>query len=156
MDGRELCRLLRRRGAQMPVIMLTAVIGDADVILGLESGANDYVVKPFRMSVLLARMRAQLRQNAASENASFSIGPYIFRPSRRVLFDARTEEEIFLSEKECAILRYLLRAGDRVVGRKTLYEEVWGHNAPLTTHTLQTHVYRLRKKIEHEPSDLQR
>ena len=101
MDGRELCKLMRRQGVRAPVIMLTAADSDADTILGLESGANDYVTKPFRINVLLAR---------------------------------------------------LFRAGDRPVARDVLLNEVWGYNAGVTTHTLETHIYRLRQKIERDPA----
>jgi Response regulators consisting of a CheY-like receiver domain and a winged-helix DNA-binding domain len=83
MDGRELCKLMRRQGVRSPVIMLTAADSDADTILGLESGANDYVTKPFRINVLLARLRAHLRQHERSEDAVMTIGPYEFHPARR-------------------------------------------------------------------------
>ena len=85
MDGREVCRLMRRNGVKSPVIMLTAAESDADTILGLDAGANDYVTKPFRLGVLLARLRAQLRQHEQSEDAVFTIGPYTFRPSAKLL-----------------------------------------------------------------------
>jgi DNA-binding response OmpR family regulator len=152
MDGREVCRLLRRAGVSAPIIMLTAADGDSDTILGLESGANDYVAKPFRMGVLLARLRAQLRQHAQSEDAVFLIGPYTFRPSAKLLVDEAKRKKIRLTEKETAILKYLYRAGARVIGRDTLLGEVWGYNAGVTTHTLETHVYRLRQKIERDPA----
>src|SRR3546814_9789727 len=83
MDGREVCRLLRRNGVSAPIIMLTAADSDADAILGLDSGANDYVTKPFRLNVLMARLRAQLRLHEQSETAVFAIGPYSFRPAAR-------------------------------------------------------------------------
>ncbi|HYE50618.1 MAG TPA: response regulator transcription factor [Azospirillaceae bacterium] len=153
MDGRELCRLMRREGVKCPVIMLTAAATDSDTILGLESGANDYVAKPFRLGVLLARLRAQLRQFEASDDAVFAIGPYSFRPAAKLLFDEKRNRRIRLTEKETQILKYLYRAGDRVVGRDTLLGEVWGYNAAVTTHTLETHVYRLRQKIERDPSN---
>jgi DNA-binding response OmpR family regulator len=153
MDGRETCRLMRRRGVHAPIIMLTALDSDADVILGLDAGANDYIVKPFRIGVLLARIRAQLRQHEMSENAAFSLGPYIFKPGARLLFERDSRNEIVLSEKECAILKHLYKAGDAVVGCDELYTEIWDHAAPLATHTLQTHIYRLRQKIEPDPSD---
>jgi DNA-binding response OmpR family regulator len=152
MDGREVCRLLRRAGVSAPIIMLTAADSDSDTVLGLESGANDYVAKPFRMGVLLARLRAQLRQHAQSEDAVFLIGPYIFRPSAKILVDEAKRRKIRLTEKETAILKYLYRAGARVIGRDTLLGEVWGYNAGVTTHTLETHVYRLRQKIERDPA----
>jgi DNA-binding response OmpR family regulator len=152
MDGREVCRLMRRNGVSAPIIMLTAATTDADTILGLDAGATDYVAKPFRLNVLLARLRAQLRQYEQSEDATFTIGPYSFRPSTKLLVDPATNRKIRLTEKETAILKFLYRAGDRAVGRDTLLGEVWGYNAGVTTHTLETHVYRLRQKIERDPS----
>ena len=131
--------------------MLTGQTGDADTILGLEAGANDYVAKPFKFAVLLARVRAQLRQHEASEDAVFTVGPYTFSPSSKLLTAARGSK-VKLTEKETAILRYLFRAGQKVVPRETLLQEVWGYNAQVTTHTLETHIYRLRQKIEQEPS----
>jgi len=155
MDGRELCRLLRREGVRCPIIMLTASGGDSDTILGLDSGANDYILKPFRLGVLLARLRAQLRQFEQSEDAIFAIGPYSFRPGAKLLVDEGAKKKVRLTEKETAILKYLYRAGNKVVGREVLLDEVWGYNAGVTTHTLETHVYRLRQKIERDPSNAQ-
>ena len=152
MDGRDVCRVLRRRGVHAPIIMLTALDSDADAILGLDSGANDYVVKPFRIGTLLARLRAHIRQHEMSEDASFALGPYIFRPALRTLERADGKKDIGLSEKENAILKYLYRAGDRPVSCETLYAEIWDHATSLMTHTLQTHVYRLRQKIEADPA----
>jgi DNA-binding response OmpR family regulator len=146
-DGREAVRILRKNGFKAPIIMLTGHDTDSDTILGLESGANDYVSKPFRFAVLLARIRAQLRQHEASEDAVFTIGPYTFRPSSKLLLDAKAKK-IRLTEKETAILRFLYRAGQRPVSRETLLQEVWGYNSGVTTHTLETHIYRLRQKIE--------
>ena len=153
MDGRELCRLMRRAGVKSPVIMLTAMDSDADTILGLDSGANDYVSKPFRLGILLARLRAQLRQHEQSEDAVFTIGPYSFRPAAKLLVHGESQQKVRLTEKETAILKYLYRAGDKTVGRDQLLGEVWGYNAGVTTHTLETHVYRLRQKIEADPSN---
>ncbi len=152
MDGRELCRLLRDFGVLVPIVMLTGADSDADTVLGLESGADDYVTKPFRLSVLLARLRAHLRQSAHSDTAVFTIGPYIFRPGAKLLTDTGGRRRVRLTEKETAILKYLYRAGDRAIGRETLLGEVWGYNAGVTTHTLETHVYRLRQKIERDPT----
>jgi DNA-binding response OmpR family regulator len=151
MDGREACKLLRKNGFKSPVIMLTANDSDADVILGLDSGANDYITKPFKFGVLLARIRAQLRQHDQSEDASFTIGPYTFKPAAKLLLDAKGDK-IRLTEKETAILKFLYRAGEKVVGRDVLLQEVWGYNANVTTHTLETHIYRLRQKIEKDPA----
>ena len=152
MDGREAVKLLRKGGFKAPIIMLTGHDNDSDTILGLESGANDYVTKPFRFAVLLARIRAQLRQHEQSEDATFAIGPYSFKPSQKLL-TLENGQKIRLTEKEAAIIRYLYRAGQKVVTRDVLLEEVWGYNSGVTTHTLETHVYRLRQKIERDPSN---
>ena len=151
-DGREAVRILRKGGFKSPIIMLTGHDTDSDTILGLESGANDYVVKPFRFAVLLARIRAQLRQHEQSEDAVFSIGHYTFRPAAKMLVDEEGSK-VRLTEKETAILKYLYRAGEKVVTRDVLLHEVWGYNAGVTTHTLETHIYRLRQKIEKDPSN---
>jgi DNA-binding response OmpR family regulator len=152
MDGREACKIMRRNGYKGPIIMLTAQGSDADMILGLDSGANDYVSKPFRFGVLLARIRAHLRQHEQSEDAVFKLGPYTFKPSAKVLLTAENKK-VRLTEKETSILKYLYRAGDQAVGRDILLHEVWGYNAGVTTHTLETHIYRLRQKIERDPSN---
>ncbi len=151
-DGREVCRLMRRNGVKSPIIMLTAAESDADTVLGLDAGANDYVTKPFRLGVLLARLRAQLRQHEQSEDAVFTIGPYTFRPSAKMLIHGETQKKVRLTEKETSILKYLYRSGNTVVSRDTLLDEVWGYSAGVNTHTLETHVYRLRQKIESDPS----
>ncbi len=146
-DGREVCRRVRQAGVSVPIIMLTAAAEELDTIRGLEAGANDYVTKPFRFAVLLARIRAQLRSHEQSEDAAFHIGPYVFRPAAKVMVDAR-QRKIRLTEKETNILKYLYRAGEKSVSREELLAEVWGYNAGVTTHTLETHIYRLRQKIE--------
>lgn len=151
MDGREAVKLLRKSGIRTPVIMLTGHDTESDMVLGLEAGANDYVVKPFRFAVLLARIRAQLRQHEQSEDATFSVGRYTFRPAAKMLLEP-SGGKIRLTEKETAILKYLYRAGDRIVTRDILLSEVWGYNSGVTTHTLETHIYRLRQKIERDPS----
>ena len=152
MDGREAVKLLRKGGFKPPIIMLTGHDTDSDTILGLEAGANDYVTKPFRFAVLLARIRAQLRQHEQSEDATFTVGPYTFKPGQKLL-TLENGQKIRLTEKEAAIIRYLYRADQKVVTRDVLLEEVWGYNSGVTTHTLETHVYRLRQKIERDPSN---
>jgi DNA-binding response OmpR family regulator len=148
-DGREAVRMLRKGGFKSPILLLTGHDTDSDTILGLESGANDYVTKPFRFAVLLARIRAQLRQHEASEDAVFTIGPFTFRPSSKLLLNAKGNK-VRLTEKETAILRFLYRAGQKPVSRETLLQEVWGYNSGVTTHTLETHIYRLRQKVERD------
>ena len=151
MDGREAVKLLRRGGFKAPIIMLTGQDTDSDTILGLEAGANDYVTKPFRFAVLLARIRAQMRQHEHSEDATFNIGRFVFKPSQKLLVDDKGSK-IRLTEKEASIIKFLYRSDQAVVSRDVLLQEVWGYNSGVTTHTLETHVYRLRQKIERDPS----
>lgn len=152
-DGRDYCVQLRRRGHRMPVIMLTGSAAETDVVRGLDAGANDYIAKPFRLAELLARLRAQLRSFETSEDAVFTIGPYTFRPSAKMLQDQVRGRRIRLTEKEAAILKFLYRSGTQAVARQVLLNEVWGYNASVTTHTLETHIYRLRQKIEPDPAN---
>lgn len=151
-NGREVCKQLREQGVAAPIIMLTAADTDEDTIAGLDAGANDYVTKPFKFQVLLARVRPQLRSHEQSEGAVFHLGAYEFRPSAKMLVDS-SQKKIRLTEKETNILKYLYRAGEKPVSREELLAEVWGYNAGVTTHTLETHVYRLRQKIEPDPSN---
>ncbi|MDT7953045.1 MAG: response regulator transcription factor [Acetobacteraceae bacterium] len=152
-DGRDLCASLRKQGLRMPIIMLTGSDDEADIVRGLDAGANDYIAKPFRLAELLARLRAQMRIFENSEDAVFTIGPYTFRPSAKLLQEPVTNRRIRLTEKEAAILKFLYRAGTRPVARQVLLNEVWGYNANVTTHTLETHIYRLRQKIEPDPGN---
>ena len=151
-DGREVARQMRATGVAAPIIMLTAAAGDEDTVEGLEAGANDYVTKPYKFAVLLARIRAQLRSHEHSEGAVFRLGSYEFRPAAKLLID-EAQKKIRLTEKETNILKYLYRAGEKPVSREELLAEVWGYNAGVTTHTLETHIYRLRQKIEPDPAN---
>ena len=152
MNGREACRQMRDKGVACPIVMLTAASGDDDTVQGLDAGANDYVTKPYKFAVLLARIRAQLRSHEHSEGAVFRLGAYEFRPAAKLLIDEK-QKKIRLTEKETNILKYLYRAGEKAVSREELLAEVWGYNAGVTTHTLETHVYRLRQKIEPDPAN---
>ncbi len=152
-DGRDFCAQMRRQGHRMPIIMLTGSADEEDIVKGLNSGANDYIAKPFRASELLARVQAQLRAFDTSEDAVFSIGPYNFRPSAKLLLTADRKQRIRLTTKEVAILKFLLRTDGEIVSRQILLNEVWGYNAGVTTHTLETHIYRLRQKIEADPNN---
>ncbi|HEY0421058.1 MAG TPA: response regulator transcription factor [Acetobacteraceae bacterium] len=152
-DGRDFCARLRRQGIKVPIIMLTGAGEEHDVVRGLDSGANDYIAKPFRIAELLARLRAQLRLFENSEDAVFAIGPYAFRPGAKLLEDIAASRRIRLTEKEVAILKFLYRSGPHAVPRQVLLGEVWGYNSAVTTHTLETHIYRLRRKIEADPAN---
>ena len=152
-DGREICKIMRKQNIRAPIVMLTGADGEADTILGLEAGANDYVTKPFRFGILLARMRAHLRNHENSEAASLTIGPYRFRPALKLLEEEASGEKIRLTEKETNILKFLYRADRAPVARDVLLHEVWGYNAQVSTHTLETHIYRLRQKIEKDTAE---
>ena len=151
LDGHELCRRLRRSGVHAPIVMLAAADGAADRERALAAGASDYVTKPLRVGDLLSRLRAKLRRSNGSDSAVVTIGPYAFQPNARVLRDVSGRRQVRLTDKEAAILQFLYRAG-KAIGRDTLLGEIWGYNAGVTTHTLETHVYRLRRKIERDPA----
>jgi len=152
MDGRDAVKRMREEGFKSPVIMLTGHDTEADEIKGLESGANDYLTKPFRFPVLLARINAALRQHDQSEDAVFTIGQYSFQPAAKVL-ETNEGTKVRLTDKETSILKFLYRQGPKTITRDVLLKEVWGYNNRVTTHTLETHIYRLRQKIERDPSN---
>ena len=151
-NGSEFCARLRKNGVKIPILILTGSDEEADVVRGLDSGANDYIAKPVRLAVLLARLRAQLRLYDGSEDATFTIGPYIFQPSAKRLQDTKKQRRVRLTDKEAGLLKYLHRAKSAGVTRQVLLDQIWGYNANVTTHTLETHIYRLRQKIERDPS----
>ena len=124
-DGRETCKIMRKNNIATPIIMLTGAASEADTILGLDTGANDYVTKPFRFGILLARMRAQLRSHEQAETAELEIGTYIFRPALKILEPQDGAAKIRLTEKETNILKFLHRASGSPVARDTLLHEVW-------------------------------
>ena len=154
MGSREACRSMRQHSVTSPILILTEANTNADMILGLDVGANDCIAKPFRLGVLLARLKAHIRQHDRNDDVVFSIGPYRFQPSNKTLVRDTDQCRFRLTDKETAILKYLYRAGEKVVSREVLLDEVWGYNANVTTHTLETHVYRLRQKIEPDPSNV--
>ena len=153
LDGRELCKLMRNQGVKCPIVMLVERDTDIDSILSLDYGANDYVKKPFKFSLLLARTQIQLRQFELLEDTHFPLGPYTFKPASKTLINGK-KEKIRLTEKETDILKFLLGAKNAIVSRDVLLHEVWGYNAGVTTHTLETHIYRLRQKIEPDPAQV--
>ena len=154
-DGRELCERLRKGGFEMPILMLTGSDAVADVVQGLSAGANDYIAKPFRLPVLMARLRSHLRGFEASLHRTITIGPYTFRPAEKMLRDPARRRRIRLTDKETKLLRHLCRTPGEGVARQELLSEVWGYNNAISTHTLETHIYRLRQKIEQDPTQPQ-
>jgi DNA-binding response OmpR family regulator len=152
-DGRDFCAQIRKQGHMMPIIMLTGATAEDDIVSGLNAGANDYLVKPFRANELLARVQAQLRLFDTSENAVFTIGPYTFRPAAKLLIRTNTKQRIHLTAKEVEVLKFFHRHANRDVSRQVLMDEVWGYNAGVTSHTLETHIYRLRQKMEIDPTN---
>ncbi|CAK0772330.1 Transcriptional regulator [Azospirillaceae bacterium] len=150
MDGGALCRRLRQENVSCPILMLVGAEGAARGVGDI--GASDWMVKPFRLGALLARLCELLRQYEQARVGACTIGPYRFRPDAKMLLDEKADRKIRLTEKETAILKYLYQAASGVVGRNILLGAVWGYNSGVTTHTLETHVYRLRRKIERNPS----
>ena len=150
-DGRDLCKRLRAAGHRMPMVLLTGQDSEADEVRGLECGAHDYLAKPVRPAILAARLRALLRHHESSMDAVFTLGSWMFHPARKLLRNA-AGVRIWLTSKEVDILRHLMRSGG-TVSKQTLLSDVWGYHATVTSHTLETHIYRLRQKIEEDPSD---
>jgi DNA-binding response OmpR family regulator len=147
-DGRDLVGRLRRRGVLLPVILLSAAATEDDVVRGLDAGADDYLVRPLRIRELAARIRAQLRVSIGREESDLQVGALIYRPSTRTAFHPFLPHPARLTEKEAALLARLCRAEGRPVSRQTLLREVWGYNPNVSSHTVETHIYRLRRKIE--------
>ena len=148
-DGRDMCRWIRDQGFVMPILMLTGQDSEADTIDGLEAGANDYIAKPLRLGELLARIRTHLRQYQNQENARIKIGAFHFIQGRKILSHRETGETLNLTEKESAIIKYLFKKTGTVTPKAELLEEVWGYGDQISTHTLETHIYRLRQKINY-------
>ena len=146
-NGIDICQRLRRNGFAKPIVMLTAKGAEGDIVLGLEAGANDYITKPLRLGELVARIRTQLRQFRASDDARFEIGNLSFVPANKMLHEIGSDRMQALTEKEATILKFLYRAFPNDVTKDELLAEVWGFQNGVTTHTLETHIYRLRQKI---------
>lgn len=147
-NGFDFCRKLRELGFDQPVIMLTGQDGETDIVTGLDCGANDYVAKPMRMNELLARIRSQLRQFKASDDVRFEIGRLNFIPADKTITDSIDGRMITLTEKETLLLKRLFRVWPESVSRDSLLSDIWGYGEGLTTHTIETHIYRLRQKLK--------
>ena len=151
--GQRACHLLRRNGVTSHIIILTRSYIDTESILGFAACANNYIAKPFRLGTLLTLMRGHFRQQEQGYDIKFNIGPYTFEPSKKLLVNKEDYKEIYLTDKETAILEYLYKATENITSRDVLLDGVWGYNENVTTHTLETHVYRLRQKIETDSSN---
>lgn len=147
-DGRELVARLRRRGMVLPVILMSDEASEEDVVWGLDAGADDFLIRPLRPRELGARIRALLRTAAGRDESDVQIGPVTFRPSSRTVFNPALPRPVRLTEKEAALLHRLCRAEGQPVTRQTLLREVWGYSPNVSSHTVETHIYRLRRKIE--------
>ena len=146
-NGVETCKRLRTDGFAKPIIMLTAKNAESDIIEGLKAGANDYVTKPLRMGELLTRIHTQLWQFKASDDAQFEMADLNFVPANKMLHKIGCTRMQALTEKETTILKFLYRAFPGSATKDELLTEIWGMKNGLTTHTLETHIYRLRQKI---------
>jgi DNA-binding response OmpR family regulator len=152
LNGYNLIKSLRLAGFKKPIIMLINQNNNLDIADDQNRKADEYINKPFRYPVLLKSIETQLHKFKKSENTKYSIGNYIFKPKSKIL-ESNKKRSIRLTEKENNILKFLYKHIGNIVSRETLLHEVWGYNSKVTTHTLETHIYRLRQKIEDDPSE---
>jgi two-component system response regulator MprA len=145
LDGVEVCRRLRAEG-DVPILILTARTGTDDRVEGLDSGADDYLVKPFERQELLARIRALLRRRPPRGSASLVVGDLTLNPDSREV--RRGEREIELTNREFELLEYLAHNQKLVVSRERLLEEVWGYDPTDETNTIDVFISNLRRKLE--------
>jgi heavy metal response regulator len=145
MNGIELCRELRQRGMKVPILMLTAKDSVSSRVEGLESGADDYLTKPFAFSELLARIKALLRRASESVRELYLEDLRMDLLSRRVY---RGGKEIVLTPKEFSLLEYLLRKKGRVLSRTQMIENIWGYNFDPNSNVVDVHIKYLREKID--------
>jgi len=153
LDGRDVYQLMRKRGLETPIILLIELETEIDGILRLGLGADQYIVKPFRLGMLLARIRCLVHSRKYRKMPEMILGRYLFEPERKLLVDRETNRRTRLTEKETSILEVLYLAQGKLVRRSDLLDSVWGYRATVTTHTLETHIYRLRQKLEEAPSN---
>ena len=149
-DSLEACRVTYAQNVKCPILLLTERDEISSTVFGQDARASDYIIKPFKFPILLARMNIQLRMYEKSYDSAFTLGPYTFHPAMKIL-KTHDNNEIQLTEKETDILKFLYHTVEDVVPRDILLHEVWGYNNSVTTHTLETHIYRLRQKIERNP-----
>lgn len=143
----DICRKLRRNGFSKSIVMLIAKGADNAIALGLEAGADDYITKPFRMVELLALIRSQLCRLQKNDDMRFEIGSLSFAPANKTLSEIGSESMLTLTEKETTILKFLYQAFPNDISKAQILAEIWGFKNTVSTHTLETHIYRLRQKI---------
>ena len=143
----DICRKLRSNGFFKSIIMLIPKGAEDAIALGLEAGANNYVIKPFRIAELITLIRSQLFQLRAFDDMQFEIGNLSFAPANKMLCDIGSESVQTLTEKETIILKVLYQAVPSDISKAHILAEVWGFQNTVSTHTLETHIYRLRQKI---------
>ena len=152
LKGYNLTKSIRLAGYKKPIIMLINQNSNLDIPDDQNHKADEYIIKPFRYPVLLKSIETQLHKFKKSKNTQYSIGKYAFKPNSKIL-ETNESRSIRLTEKENNILKFLYKNLGNTVSRETLLHEVWGYNSKVTTHTLETHIYRLRQKIEDDPSN---
>ena len=143
---------LRAIWPHAPIIVLAQTADEWDIVRTLDAGASDFLVAPYRLIELKARLRAQIRAHSNSTNVVITIGPYRFEPATRMLVEVRTGATLRLTHKETEVLKYLHRAAGEPVARQTLLKDVWGYRHGADSYTVESHIYRLRRKIEADPS----
>ena len=151
LNGHNLTKKLRTGGFKNPIIILITQSDASNVDNQLTIEANEHIIKPFKYPALLKSIELQLRQFGKSEDTQHNIGSYVFKPNSKVLENKK--KSIRLTEKENDILKFLYQNLETIVSREILLHEVWGYNSKVTTHTLETHIYRLRQKIEIDPAN---
>ena len=152
LHGHNLTKKLRIGGFKNPIIMLITQSDASNVDNKLTIEANEYIIKPFKYPELLKSIELHLRQFQRTEDTQYNLGAYLFKPNSKIL-EADGNKSIRLTEKENDILKFLYQNLKTIVSRETLLHEVWGYNSKVTTHTLETHIYRLRQKIEIDPAN---
>jgi DNA-binding response OmpR family regulator len=150
-NGHNLTKKLRVGGFKNPIIMLITQSDASNIDNKHTIVANEYITKPFKYSELLKSIELHLRQFKRTEDTQYNLGSYLFKPNSKIL-EANGNKSIRLTEKENDILKFLYQNLETVVSREILLHEVWGYNSKVTTHTLETHIYRLRQKIEIDPA----
>jgi DNA-binding response OmpR family regulator len=152
LNGHNVAKKLRTGGYKNLIIMLITHSDASNVDNNLSIEANEYITKPFKYTQLLKSIKLHLLQFERTADTEYNLGSYLFKPNSKIL-EANGNESIRLTEKENDILKFLYQNLETIVSRETLLHEVWGYNSKVTTHTLETHIYRLRQKIEIDPAN---